>query len=381
MSPSRDVFDQDDEDIVDMPRDRAGLPKVVVILGAIVVLFGALGLGARSWYQRQVDPPGPPGEEVAVDIPNGARLTDLGSLLDGSSPGVVANGTLFRFWIRDKDIDLQAGRYVFQRGSSFEEVEKVLRAGPVEPATQSITLPEGLRIDQMVDAIVEAVPRFSEEGLRAAIDDPANRSPLIPGDLPPLPAGVPVQEGTLFPSTYEVSPSDTEASLVRRMVDQMNTTANSTGLVNGLQGDNLPPLSPYQVLIVASLIERETGSNQESAKIARVIYNRILVGQQYGIFSLGIDAVNQYLADVSGTPLDLETPGPYNSRTEPGLPPTPIAAPGRASIEAALNPAPNPIDGPPLLYYVLEAPGQHVFVSTKEEFDAASARCRDAGLC
>ncbi len=377
MNAPRDVFDQDD-DVVDMPRDRAGLPKVVVILGVIVVLFAVLAVGARSWYQRQVDPPGPPGEEVTVDVPNGARVTDLGSLLD--DPRVVANGTLFRFWIRDKDLDLQAGRYVFQRNSSFQEVLDVLEKGPDEPATQSVTIPEGLRIDQILDEIVEAVPRFTEEALVAAINDPANRSPLLPADRF-LPDGVPQQEGTLFPSTYEVAPGDTETTLIRRMVDQMNTTAQATGLVGGLEGDNLPPLDAYQVLTVASLIERETGSNQESAKIARVIYNRMLVGPDYGIFTLGIDAVNQYLADVTGTELDLETPGPYNSRTDPGLPPTPIASPGRASIEAALNPAPNPVTGPPLLYYVLEAPGQHVFVSTKEEFDAATARCREADLC
>lgn len=377
MSARKDVFDQDD-DVVDMPRDRAGLPKVVVILGAIVVLFAVLAVGARSWYQRQVDPPGPPGEEVTVDVPNGARVTDLGSLLD--DPRVVANGTLFRFWIRDKDLDLQAGRYVFQRNSSFDEVLEVLEKGPDEPATQSVTIPEGLRIDQILDEILETVPRFTEEALVAAINDPANRSPLLPADRF-LPESVPQQEGTLFPSTYEVAPGDTETTLIRRMVEQMSTTAQATGLVSGLSGDNLPPLDAYQVLIVASLIERETGSNQESAKIARVIYNRMLVGQQYGIFTLGIDAVNQYLADVTGTELDLETPGPYNSRTDPGLPPTPIAAPGRSSIEAALNPAPNPVTGPPLLYYVLEAPGQHVFVSTKEEFDAATARCREADLC
>ncbi len=379
MTPPRDVFDQDD-DIVDMPRERAGLPKVVVILGAIVVLFAVLAVGARSWYQRQVDPPGPPGEEVTVIIPNGARLTDLGSLLDGSSPGVVSNGTLFRFWIRDKDIDLQAGRYVFQRSSSFEEVEQVLKDGPIEPATQSITIPEGYRIDQMVDTIVEAVPRFTEEALLAAIADPANRSVLLPPDQP-LPPGVPQQEGTLFPSTYEVSPGDTEAALVKRMVEQMQTVAQQTGMVNGLAGDNLPQLSPYQVLIVASLIERETGNSQESPKIARVIYNRMLNGPQYDIFGLGIDATTQYEADVTGTEPNFEAASPYNTRNSLNLPPTPIASPGRASIEAALNPAVNPVDGPPLLYYVLESEGVHVFTGSYDEFLAARDRCQEAGLC
>ncbi len=378
MSPRRDPFDQDDEDIVVMPRDRAGLPKVVVILGAIVVLFAVLALGARSWYQRQLDPPGPPGEEVTVQIPNGARLTDLGSLLD--NPQVVSNGTLFRFWIRDKDIDLQAGRYVFQRNSSFEEVEAVLRRGPDEPATQSVTIPEGLRIDQIVEAVVEGVPRFTEEAVRAAIADPANQSPLLPPDRP-LPEGVPPQEGTLFPSTYEVSPGDTEATLIRRMVEQMAATADATGLSAGLTGDNLPPLTPYEVLIVASLIERETGSNEESAKIARVIYNRMLVGPQYDIFGLGIDATTQYEAAVTDTEPNFESTSPYNSRNSLALPPTPIAAPGRASIEAALNPAVNPVDGPPLLYYVLESEGVHVFTGDYDEFLAARERCQDAGLC
>ncbi|HEV7721577.1 MAG TPA: endolytic transglycosylase MltG [Iamia sp.] len=376
MPASTDV--NDDGDVVTMPRDRGGLPKVVVILGLIVVMFGALAVGGRSWYQRQLDPPGPPGEEVTVDIPNGARLTDLGSLLD--DPKVVSNGTIFRFWIRNKDIELQAGRYVFRRSSSFEEVEETLRKGPIEPATQSITIPEGLRLDQIIDEIVDAVPRFTEEAVVAAINDPANRSPLLPADRL-LPEGVPQQEGTLFPSTYEVSPGDTETTLIRRMVEEMTKTAEDTGLFGGLQGDNLPPLDAYQVLIVASLIERETGSNQESAKIARVIYNRMQVGGDYGIFTLGIDAVNQYLADVTGTELDLETPSAYNSRTTPGLPPTPIASPGRASIEAALNPAPNNAVGAPLLYYVLETPGVHFFTGSGEEFLAARQRCQDAGLC
>lgn len=378
MTASRDRFDHEDDDIVAMPRDRRGLPKVVLILGVIVVMFGALAVGGRQWWQRQVDPPGPPGEEVAVDIPNGARLTDLGSLLD--TPQIVANGTIFRFWIRNKDIDLQAGRYVFRRNSSFEEVEEVLRAGPIEPATQSITIPEGLRIDQVVDLILEGVPRFTEEAVRAAIDDPANRSPLLPPDRS-LPEGVPPQEGTLFPSTYEVSPGDTETTLIRRMVEQMTQTADATGLFNGLQGDNLPPLDAYQVLIVASLIERETGSNQESAKIARVIYNRMLVGPEYDIFSLGIDATSQYEADVAGTDVDFSSASPYNTRNSLDLPPTPIAAPGRASIEAALNPAPNNVNGPPLLYYVLESPGVHFFTGSNEEFLAARGRCQEAGLC
>lgn len=378
MPRYRDERHPDDpEDIVTMPRDRAGLPKVVVVLGLMVVLFAVLAVGVRSWWQRQYDPPGPPGAEVSVDIPSGSRLTDLGSLLDNSE--VVANGTLFRFWIRDKDIDLQAGRYTFRRSMSFEEVAEVLEAGPDIVATESVTIPEGLRIDQMLDAIVEAVPRFSREELDAALIDPANRSSLQPPDQV-LPAGVPQMEGLLFPSTYEVGPDDTPSTLIRRMVDEMIRQADSVGLSAGLQGDNLPPLDAYDVLTVASLIERETGSNEESPRIARVIYNRMLIGSSNGIAGLGIDATSQYEADVTGQPINFDVPTPYNTRNSLLLPPTPIAAPGKASIEAALNPAPNAIDAPPLLYYVLEAPGQHFFTGSYEEFLEARQRCIDADL-
>lgn len=361
-----------DDDIVDLPDDRAGLPKVVVVLGVIVVLFAAGGLGVRSWWQRQVDPPGPPGEQVAVEIPAGSRLTDLGSLLAG--PDVVANSTLFRFWIRDKDVELQAGRYVFQRNSSFDEALAVIEEGPVQAATLSLLVREGLRLDEVVDAIVEGVPRFTREDVEAALADPANRSRFLPPDIAP-PDGVPAMEGMLFPSTYEVGANDTAATLVKRMVDEMDRQAVAAGIDVGLTGDNLPQLSAHEVLVVASLIERESGNPAESPKIARVIYNRLLNGSQEGISGLGIDATSAYLAAETGQPVDFESDSPYNTRNRLALPPTPIGAPGRASIDAALNPASGP-----WLYYVLEEPGAHMFTDDYDEFLAAKARCEAAEL-
>lgn len=361
-----------DDDYVEMPPDRGGVPKVLVVIGLILVMFAALVVGARSWYQRQVDPPGPPGEDVVVEIPTGSRLTDLGSLL--SAPDVVANGTLFRFWIRNKDIELQAGRYTFQRNSSFEEVLEVLEAGPDEVANLSLLIREGLRVDEIVEAMVADVPRFTAEEVEEALADPANRSRFVPADLE-VPEGVPILEGMLFPSTYEVGPRDTPSSVVRRMVDEMDRQAEAAGIEGGLSGDNLPPLSAYEVLIVASLIERETGNPQESPKIARVIYNRLLRGRSEGISGLGIDATSQYLAAVTGEPLDLESDSPYNTRNRLELPPTPIAAPGRASIDAALNPAPGP-----WLYYVLEEPGVHYFTDDYDDFLRAKQECEEKEL-
>jgi len=349
------------DEIVDMPRDRAGLPKVVVVLGLIFVLFAALVVGGRAWYQRQVDPPGPAGEEVQIDVPTGARPTDLGSLLGDAD--VVSNATLFRFWVRGKDIDLQAGTYRFRRRSSFKEVEEVLRSSPLVVATTDLTVPEGYTVEEIVERIHEDVPRFSVEAIRAALADPANRSRFLPGDQPSM-------EGLLFPSTYEVGPFDNPTTVVKRMVDEMDRQSTAAGIDAGLTGDNLPPLSPYQVLIVASLIERETGSPQESSQIARVMYNRILQGTP-----LGIDATSRYLSDQTGEPLDFESPSPYNTRLQQGVPPTPIAAPGRSSIEAALNPATGD-----WLYYVLESEDAHFFTQSYDEFLVKKEECEQKGL-
>jgi UPF0755 protein len=350
-----------DDDIVDMPRERAGLPKVVVVLGIIVVLFGALAVGGRSWYQRQVDPPGAAGEPVDVLVPNGATLTDLGSLLGDAD--VVANATIFRFWIRDKDIDLQAGVYEFRRSSSFEEVEAVLRAGPQTAATTDFTIPEGFTVEQIIARIHDQVPRFSVEQIRGALASPDLRSAFQPPDQGSL-------EGLLFPSTYEVGALDTPATVVKRMVETLDSEARRAGVDRGLGGDGLPTLTPYQILTVASLIERETGNPQESPKIARVIYNRLLQGEP-----LGIDATSRYLAEITGTEIDFESDSPYNTRLQVGLPPTPIAAPSRAAIEAAMAPATGD-----WLWYVLESEGSHLFTASYEEFLDAKAACEAQGL-
>jgi UPF0755 protein len=133
-------------------------------------------------------------------------------------------------------------------------------------------------------------------------------------------------------------------------------------------------LTPYEILIVASLIEEETKIDEERPMVARVIYNRLRDG-----IPLGIDATSRYEAELAGRDrgdIDFESDSPYNTRRVAGLPPTPIAAPGRASIAAALNPAEGP-----WIYYVLEdEAGNHFFTDSDSEFLAAKDRCREAGL-
>ena len=185
------------------------------------------------------------------------------------------------------------------------------------------------------------------------------------------PADQPSNEGILFPETYRIEADADEEAVLRKLVGQLEAVMTELDVASAQERFNL---TPYEVLVVASLIEEETKVDSERAQVARVIYNRLSQG-----IPLGIDATSRYEAELAGRDredIDFESDSPYNTRRNAGLPPTPIAAPGRASIEAALNPA----DGP-WIYYVLEdAEGNHFFTDSDSEFLAAKARCRDAGL-
>ena len=162
--------------------------------------------------------------------------------------------------------------------------------------------------------------------------------------------------------------------MIQRMVGQLDSTLAELDMERQAQALGL---SPYQVLTVASLIEEEAGTDEDRPRVARVIYNRLAEEMP-----LQIDATSCYVKNEPGgctlSQADLESDSPYNTRNRPGLPPTPIASPGRASIEAALNPAAGD-----WLYYVLDAEaddGSHVFTADYDTFVEAKERCTEAGL-
>ena len=344
--------DEEDE-YVEIRPDASPLRRWGVALLVLALLIGAGIVAVRGWYGRQIDPAGPPGPAVSVEVPPGTSLVGVGPLLAGED--VISNAFLFRLWVSNKELTVQAGLYRFRESSSFDEALDVLRAGPLPPRVFEVTVPEGLTLPEIAEALDEGLPGENQEQLALTMRDPGLRSALQPPGQRSL-------EGLLFPSTYEIGRGESPASVVRRMVAEMERVVVTLGLQEGAERLGL---SPYEVLVIASLIEEETGSVEESAKIARVIYNRLDEGMP-----LGIDATSRYLAESTGAPLDFESPSPYNTRRQTGLPPTPIAAPSRSSIEAALNPA----DGP-WLYYVLEAPRRHLFTESAAEFELARQAC------
>jgi len=256
--------------------------------------------------------------------------------------------------------------------------------GPLPPQFFSITIPEGLRLDELLRRLNQENPSYAIDDLERDV-----RATLVSVGLTGVPERAlpnsPDQtgsgkEGLLFPATYQIDEkkgSDTLDILIR-MADTMEQKFE--GAVTDLGRDPVIEelgLTDYEVLILASLVEEEARVPEDRAKIARVIYNRLVSN-----WSLGIDATACYAAQKSCADLtiqDLDSDSPWNTRNpnSRGLPPTPIAAPGEAAIRAALQPEVGP-----WMYYVLTEPdGSHTFAETEAEFLEAKALCQERGLC
>jgi UPF0755 protein len=348
---------------------RRGCRAVLITFAVLLVAAGVGAWFAWSWVQGQIDPSGEPAETVLVEIPDGASTSDIGHEL--ADAGVISNATVWDWYIRFRDPgEFQAGPYRMQLNSSFTEAIDALDKGALPPNASLITVPEGLTLTETLARLADpedGVKGFTAERLQAALRDPASRSSVLPADQRSL-------EGTLFPESYEIEEGDTEVVVIQRIVAQLDSTLAELDIQGRAQALGL---SPYQVLTVASLIEEEAGTDEDRPRIARVIYNRLAEEMP-----LQIDATSCYVKNEPGgcslTEADLASDSPYNTRNRQGLPPTPIASPGRASIEAALNPA----DGD-WLYYVLDAEaddGSHLFTADYDEFVEAVHRCEAAGL-
>jgi len=350
---------------------------------ATFALLAVVGLGAAGFYvSRQIDPPGAAGAEVEVIIPEGTGTAEIADQLEAA--GVISNATIFTAYLKvTGDGNWLAGRYLLQEDSSFDEAIAVLDAGPGEIPYDQVTVPEGYTVfanaglpapGTVVQRLVDpenGIPRLNQQRIMELLLSGTVRSQFQP-------QGVGNLEGFLFPDTYRLEEDEGAPALVNQMVQRFDQIATEAGIgdatarVNQATGGEVQ-ITPYQAVIVASLIEREAAVPEERAKMARVIYNRLAQG-----IPLGIDAsLNYALGHPATTESDLATDSPYNLREVAGLPPTPIAVPGRASLQAAVAPAAGE-----WLYYVLaDDTGRHTFTDTYDEFLEAKAQCQAAGLC
>lgn len=348
-------------------RKRGRLVPVLAALVAVVIAAGAVYFAKEifSGFGDVPDYSGSGGESVSVRIDEGDTLSDIANKL--ADAGVVKSARAFVEAAEGNEAatGLQPGLYTLK----LEMQASIALEAMLDPAaiqTVSVTLAEGLTVEQTLNKLAEGTGLPVEE-FQAALDDRANLG---------LPAWAPAEgklEGFLQPGTYTFDPEDTPLSMVQALVAQFNAVAAQTGLE---QKAAAVGQSPYSVLIIASLIEREAKWDEERPMIARVIYNRLAKPMP-----LQIDASTAYGVDKPGNELtkaDLDdASNPYNLRVVPGLPPTPISTVGIPSIEAALTPA----DGTWIYYVVNSADGHHAFVTTDAEFTAAKQVCQQSGWC
>jgi UPF0755 protein len=335
----------------------------LLIVATVVVVLAA---GLFVWAQHQINPGGHHGPNVAVDIPPGSSTSKIGSIL--AKAGVIHEGTLFAWYVRIKgDGPLLAGDYSLPKNSSYQSAISALEAGP-KIVTERLVIPEGYTVRQIANALA-ALPvlHLSAAKFLAAAESNEVRSPYEP-------AGVNNLEGLLFPATYQVRQGQTEIDVLEQMVGAFDDQAASVGLSAAAARLHL---TPYQVVTLASIVEREAKLAPDRGPVASTLYNRLRAGMP-----LGADSTETYFLRLTDPTLlptasQLNQPSSYNTRLHRGLPPTPIANPGVASLQAAANPPTTPY-----LYFVEVRPdGTLGFASTTAGFAQLQNQCRAANLC
>ena len=297
------------------------------------------------WFQLHAF--GDPGSKVTFEIAQGSGISDIGSVLEEKK--IIRSGTAFAFYSKlARRGPFQAGQYKMHTNIDAAEAADILEKGPVVNYDQFTIIP-GQRLRD-VQANVDKLPRMTAAGFQAIIDANEFTSRYQPQGSTNL-------EGLLLPESYQISSTESEADIIRRSLEEFEARAQNNGLEGNFRG-----LTPYQIIILASLIEKEARHSDDRTLIASVIYNRLAINM-----NLQIDATVLYgLGRASGSlsNSDLKTDTPFNSYLRSGLPPTPISMISMDSLRAALNPQTTEY-----LYYVLSdaKTGKHTFATNYED--------------
>ncbi len=327
----------------------------------LVILLVAAAAGSYYYYLQLLDPVAPEATDqyTLVDIPSGANTEIITAIL--YDEGLIQNELAFRVFVHQHDLaqGFIAGQYELSPAMDLEQIVRKIQSGDVYVETVWFTIPEGYTIEQIAGTLEQQGLIQGEQFLEIAAHPPSELKEKhaflqeldhadIKYDL----------EGYLFPDTYEIYTDTGLNDIIEMMLRRTDQIINQ----EYRQRMEEKGLSLHEILTIASLVEREARVDHERSLIAGVIYNRLEIDQL-----LQIDATIQYILGETKEFLtydDLEVDSPYNTYQYAGLPPGPIAAPGEASIKAALYPE----DSDYYFYnYKYDDSGEHYFSHSYEE--------------
>ncbi|PWU77185.1 endolytic transglycosylase MltG [Ochrobactrum sp. POC9] len=323
-------------------RSRHARSQIVVFMNFMLSLVVLVLLGASALFyfgKMQFDGQGPLTAETTFLVKRGAGIAEVSNSLENRE--IVSDARIFRYGMRTlgHENDLKAGEYAIPAGASMRDVMNILISG--KSIMYPLTIPEGLTVKQIFDRI-SADPTLVGD---------------MPKDMPP--------EGSLFTDTLNFTRGTTRSEIIDRMVASQKKLVDEAW---AKRNSDLPVKDKNEFVTLASIVEKETGIASERPHVASVFVNRLKKGMRiqsdptiiYGLFGGA--------GKPSDRPIfksDIEKPTPYNTYVINGLPPTPIANPGRAALEAVAN----PLDTEDL-YFVADGTGGHVFSKTLQEHNA-----------
>ncbi len=318
--------------------------RLFLKIGMLIVLLGAVAFGGvAGWVYSEFTRPGPLAQDATVVVPSGGGVKSIAKIL--VEKGVIGSARIFELGARTMDdaASLRAGEFSFTANISARDVVRVLKSG--KTVQRRLTIAEGLSSSQIIAQL------NGTDGLDGVI--------IV---TPP--------EGSLLPETYYFSYGDARPDIIRRMRQDMRDTVADLWVTREA---GLPLKTPDEALVLASIVEKETGLAAERARVAAVFINRLQRGMR-----LQSDPTVAYGLTENGAPLeralskaDLKTPTPYNTYIIDGLPPGPIANPGRAALQAVLHPLATKD-----LYFVADGTGGHAFAKSLDEHNRYVRRWR-----
>ncbi len=332
------------------------MKRFMVIAGILALMAGSAVLFASHQYKRFLETPlSLPVEAYVIQIESGTSASTIIKHLAGF--GFTRHSWQWRLLMRLEPPAIKTGEYQLDPGILPRELLQLLSSGAV--IQYRFTLVEGWTFTQLLQALAK------NDVLRQTVERDSNKAGDEAGTVMISGLGLDYPEGWFFPETYQFTRGDSDFDVLDRAHKAMKKELDGAWEARNY---DLPLNSPYELLILASIIEKETGKEEERGQVAGVFIRRLQKGMRLQtdptvIYGMG----DSFDGNIRRS--DLKTDTPYNTYTRSGLPPTPIAMPGRASLLAAARP-----DAGDALYFVADGKGGHTFSATLQEHQQAVNR-------